>query len=329
MSTHPDKTNLKSPPPMRPDMTYEDWKKDIEFWSDITTIEAKKQGGSVFFVLQGKAKETVRAGVTREEMKAEDGLTKVLAALDALYLKDASTSSYSAYENFSRYRRPANVTISDYLLEFNIKYSKLKSYKMTLPDGVLAYYVLKCANLTEEQTNLCKATCSEMKLDPMIAQIKKVTSDAGKCDKPSQDITVQSQFYTAQSELYTGAEAGYDNEYPYYEEEYEAEADEGEGAEFDTYYAQQRHPGPQYQYRSRARRGGPWSQRGGATPPGPRLNAPDEYGNPTCCSFCGSTYHYVSKCPDAVKQAAARGRGTPTLRRPARRGSSGGRGGYI
>ena len=29
---------------------------------------------------------------------------------------------------------------------------------MELPEGVQAYYVLKCANLTDEQTNICKVT---------------------------------------------------------------------------------------------------------------------------------------------------------------------------
>lgn len=323
-------SNSKSPPVMRDDLTYEDWKLDVEIWSDFTELEASKHGSAVFLALVGKAQQTVRAGVTREEMKKDTGLKTVLDCLDSLYKKDEASSGYVAYEDFCEYRRPANVTIKDYMVEFNIKYAKLKTYSMELPDGVLAYYVLKCANLSDEQSNICKATCTVLKLADMKIQIERVTSAAGRADKPGSnkstpDITVQTQFYN-------DGENAYDDEYYYEEYDYDDAADESEGAECETYYAQPRQFAPQYQYRPRgARRGGPWSPRGSAMSSAPRLNTPDEFGNPTRCSFCRSTYHYVSQCPDAAKQTAGRGRGTPSFRRSGsgHRGMRGGRGGYI
>ena len=311
--------NFKSPPVMREDMTYEDWKSDVEIWSDFTDLEPEKKGSAVFLTLVGKSQQTVRAGVTRAEMKSAAGLQKVLTCLDELYKKDEASSGFSAYEDFSDYRRPAGVSIKDYLVEFNLKYSKLKAYKMELPEGVLAYYVLKCANLTDEQTNICKATCTDLKYSDMKKQIEKVTSNSGRADKHSQDISVQSQFYM-------------DGEVDYVDECY-YEGDHGvgtESAECDTYYV---HPGQstlQYQYRpGGSRRGMSFSQRGATMTSGPRLNTPDEFGNPTRCSFCKSTYHYVGQCPDAAKQAAVRGRGASTIWRPGRRGMRGGRGGYF
>ena len=35
--------NFKSPPVMREDMTYEDWKSDVEIWSDFTDLEPEKK----------------------------------------------------------------------------------------------------------------------------------------------------------------------------------------------------------------------------------------------------------------------------------------------
>ena len=265
--------NFKSPPVMREDMTYEDWKSDVEIWSDFTDLEPEKKGSAVFLTLVGKSQQTVRAGVTRAEMKSAAGLQKVLTCLDELYKKDEASSGFSAYEDFSDYRRPAGVSIKDYLVEFNLKYSKLKAYKMELPEGVLAYYVLKCASLTDEQTNICKATCTDLKYSDMKKQIEKVTSNSGRADKHSQDISVQSQFYM-------------DGEVDYVDECY-YEGDHGvgtESAECDTYYV---HPGQstlQYQYRpGGSRRGMSFSQRGATMTSGPRLNTPDEFGNPTRC----------------------------------------------
>lgn len=324
--------NFKGLPEMRDDLPYEDWRSDVEVWSDFTDMEAEKQGQAVFLTLVGKARQTVRAGVDRTTLKSSTGLSSVLSCLDKLYKKDESSCGYSAYEDFSDYRRPDDMSIKDYLVEFNIKYCKLKSYKMTLPDGVLAFYLLKCANLTNEQSNICKATCAELKYDDMKKQIERVTSSAGRSDKASLDVTVQPQFYNE-------VEDGYDQDYYYYDDsQYESEVTTGteqyDGPECETYYAQQRPTAPQYQYRPRgARRGGPLPPRSGAAASAPRLNTPDEYGNPTRCDFCRSTYHYVGQCPDAAKQAALKGRGAPSPRRPGRGGRGnymrGGRGNYI
>ena len=54
---------------------------------------------------------------------------------------------------------------------------------------------------------------------------------------------------------------------------------------------------------TKSRRGGSFSQWGATMTSGPHLNTPDEFGNPSRCSFCKSTYHYDRQCPDAAKQA--------------------------
>ena len=79
---------------MREGLSYEDWKSDIDIWSDFTDLAPEKQGGAVFLTLVGKAQQTVRAGVTRETMKSATGLADIIKCLDALYLKDAAHSGF-------------------------------------------------------------------------------------------------------------------------------------------------------------------------------------------------------------------------------------------
>lgn len=287
--------NFKSPPVMSEDITYEDWKSDVEIWSDVTDLADTKQGGAVFLSLAGnpKAQDTVRAGVTREEMKGSDGLEKVLKALDALFKKDATRSAFASYENFTKFRRSPDMNIEDYMVEFNIRYSKVKTLNMALPDGVLAYYVLECANLTEEQQNICRATCSTLKYDDMKEQILRVTSS----DKKSK---YESQFYSQEQNHYpdeSGATYPYPQQYaepPYeyqYENSYEPTPDD-ENSELNP-------PEPQNNevYYAPAR--------GGKAPPYrhpnsqfPRRNPPDEFGNPRKCSFCQSIFHMINDCHD-------------------------------
>ena len=324
------KLNFNSPPVMRDDLTYKEWRADLEIWSDFTELDAVKKGGAVFLTLTGKAQQTVRASVSRDKLKAQDGLNAVLVCLDKLYLKDETSSGFAAFEDFVSYRRPSDTSIQDFLIEFNLKQSRCASHKLKLPDGVLAYYLLKCANLSDEQANICKATCGSLTLADMQKQIERITSTAGRPDKSnsdSQNVTVHPQYYSVEDE----------EDYCYVEDSFDygvnAEG-EDEGNSCEAYYAQpSQHQNPNYRSNMPRRRVSWTRQPQGAQGTSlPRLNTPDEYGNPTRCSFCRSTYHYVGNCPDAAKHTAARGRGTPIYRRAGGRGRAArGRGGqpYI
>lgn len=281
---------------MREEISYSDWKKELLIWSDFTDLKVEQQGGALFLTLKGKARQIVLDGVTRAEMKTATGIKSVTDCLDKLFEKDENQSAYTAFDDFTNYRRNSTTSIDDYLVEFNLKHSKIKSHNMTLPEGVLAYYLLKCANLTEEQMNICRATCLVFTYDSMKTQIGKVTTTVGTSDSKNFDTTtnVQPQFYAAEYE-----------HYDYYADDHD-EPD-------NTYYTR-----PGY-YRSRP---------SPSTSQGAKLNPPDEFGNPSKCSFCHSIYHWVNDCLDASRATFSRGRGN---RRPTRggRGFRGGRPGAF
>lgn len=302
---------FKSPPTMRNDLPYIEWKQELEIWSDFTDLSAGRQGGALFLTLTGKARQAVLAGVSRLQLKSDNGVKEITDCLDELYLKDKSQSGFTAYEDFTNYRRPSHISIQDYLVEFNLKYSRLKTFDMKLPEGILAYYVLKCANLTEEQSNICRATCSSLTYKDMRSQIEKVTSNTNtSCADTShgeeQAMGVQTQFY--------GYEHVEDSD-PY-------EVDEDEDSPYDTFYSKNQSYRSQYAQPTTS----PSSSK-------PRLNPPDEFGNTTQCTFCHSTYHWRGRCPDAARSSSAPrrnawhrrpgrgrggqyGRGTPSYDRP-------------
>ena len=282
--------NLK-PPALTDEISYEDWKNDVEIWSDVTDLDATKQGGAVFLSLTGKAQATVRAGVTRDDMKSSTGLTKIIAALDALFKKDATRSALSTYEHFIKFRRNPDMSIEDFLVEFNIRYSKVKTLKMGLPDGVLAYYLLECANLTDEQQNICRATCDTLKFESMKEKILRVTTD--------KKTKYENQFYGHEHHTYHDEAAyAYPQQYPEPQYEYQNaqeyqtdhpaeeennEHSQAESCNNDVYFA---------------------PAQGGKTTPYrhpnsyPRYNRPDEFGNPSRCGFCKSIFHHIADCPD-------------------------------
>jgi hypothetical protein len=278
--------SYKNPPEMRDGLLYDDWKKELEIWCSFTDLEAKRQGPAIFLTLKGKARETVLAEVKPATLKTDDGVEKITIALDKLYKKNKSESAFTAFENFIKFKRPNSMSIKDYCIEFNLRLCKIKGHSMELPDGVLAYYLLSCANLTEDQTSLCRATCVNLTYDDMKTQIERISVPNESASSGFANIQVAAEHqYVAQYSQY------HDDSHYQYEEEHTGEEEEEVEVE-DTYYSR---PG--------AWSGTAYQSRSGRSPSTytakKQKNPLDEFGNPTPCRFCKSIYHWVDQCPDA------------------------------
>ena len=106
-----------------------------------------------------------------EELNAEDGVNKVISKLKEFYEKDAEQLAFDAYEKFEMFQRPVDMMIADYCNEFDIRYNVIKEKKMELPQGVLAYRLLKSANLSKEKQALIRATVNNLTYNDMKKQI--------------------------------------------------------------------------------------------------------------------------------------------------------------
>ena len=304
---------------MRDGLPYDDWKKELKIWCGFTDLDKKRQGPTLFLTPKGKARETVLAEVEADKLQAEDGVDKVTNALDKLYKRNDSESAFTAFENFIKFRRHSSMSITDYIIEFRL--SKIKSHKMDLPDGVLAYYLLQCANLTEDQTSLCRATCEKLTYENMKAQIGRVSvPSVTHAQRASSQVHVEPQYVT-QYKLHDDSPC-YDEE----ELDTPTDGDDEPVLPSDTYYS---HIRPSQGSKSmRAQEYSPPSQTR------KQKNPPDEFGNPNPCRFCKSIYHWVDRCPDVPADIKNSGRGAGHPRRyttHAYRGRGyrpGGRGGY-
>ena len=311
----------RPPPEMRKDLSYDDWKSDTKCWRLVCNLPKQTQGIELFLSLKGQAQSCVRAAVSVDDMNMPDGFEKVLAALDARYEKSKGQMAYQTIEDFITFRRPSAMMIEEYLGEFNLRVNKLKTHKMELPPAVLGFYLLNCANLSEEQASLCRATCNELSYDEMKKQIEKVIENSA---RPSNDsvnadrhteITPQFMARTQNQAEYHHNQADYyqyrDHDYQNYDneevpdahenEQYTEAAPECSQAESmqpttDAYYARggYNRGGRRFNsYQNNRGRGG-FHGRGGSN-----LNPPDASGNPSACSYCKSIYHWVDVCPDA------------------------------
>ena len=130
--------DIRTPPALREDIPFENWKKEISIWQRFTTLSPRKQALAIFLSLTGKAREAVLE-LDIDTLNTDDGVDRVLEQLDKLYLKDKLQLAYQAYDNFRKFKRPSEMPIADFVIEFDRLYNRAKAYKMELPDGILAY----------------------------------------------------------------------------------------------------------------------------------------------------------------------------------------------
>ena len=172
-------TRVKDPPVWQSGQSYEDYKKEIKVWQLLKSATDIEEGPLLFRALSGKAKEAANE-LSIAEIGAKDGLKSILDKLDTLYEAEKNQRIYTELEGSEKFKRSSSMTMKDYLIEFERRHAKLKNDNSVYPDGVLAYKVLRGANLSSDHANLCKVTIDTGKWSyaNVKAQIMKIFSDA-------------------------------------------------------------------------------------------------------------------------------------------------------
>ena len=187
-SYNPDKV----PPPLSDSASYQDWRKIVDLWGKFTSCPKEKQGMAVIFTLKASDQKKV-LNLSTEVICGETGLESVLKRLDELYLEDETLEMYSALEDFESYKRVSSSPINDFLIDFELKYDKIKSHGITYPEELLGFRLLKAANLPATDEKLAKAT-SDLKYPTMKAQLKRLFSEKkGLHTPPIEEINYQEE----------------------------------------------------------------------------------------------------------------------------------------
>lgn len=265
----------KNPPLLSKSSLYSDWKKKVNIWSSFTTLEKKKHGAAVLLTLDGSAEEAVLE-LELEIINSDDGLEKVLEKLDKLYLKDTTLEKFEALDKFDTYKRTSETSIQEHIHQFEKLYFKLKSHGTTISEDLLAYKLLKSANLSKQDEKLAKGTVTELTLISMKAQLKKIFPDKESLSQASNSLQVH--------EI---------NEVTY-------ENIDNDGC-YPTYFAG-RHSNQDYQrYAQRRTQTNQQPMKRYSSVPSSK-NPPSRTGQISRCRICESIYHWAADCPDKKHQ---------------------------
>ena len=170
--------SYKTPPSLGPDTIYETWKNELEVWRLITDVKPEKQALAVTISLTGqtraKALETDVA-----QLNTGDGMSILLTALDTLFLQDEVDLAYTAwYSDFERLRNGEDMSMGDFIIEYERRYNICSEYKMEYPDSVLALKLLDNAGLSEKERQLVLTAASDRKFSSMKSALKRIFGDS-------------------------------------------------------------------------------------------------------------------------------------------------------
>ena len=147
--------NSKTLPTLLKAKNYQDWLKLIKNWRKFTDLSKERQGPAIVLSLENEALDAVLE-LEEEQISSENGVDVIINRLDRIYKKDETLENYRALEAFETFKRPNNMKICEYLSQFEKLYNKTKSYGTQMSDNLLAYRLLKSANLPELHEQMVK-----------------------------------------------------------------------------------------------------------------------------------------------------------------------------
>ena len=161
------------PPKLMDDTHFESWKKDIEIWCKLTDIPAPKRALAIHLSLTGRAR-IASSEMEIAELEHDDGVKNLMIKLDGIFLSDKGRRQFASFNGLYNFRRLEEVSISDFVGEFEHKYYEFTRQGMQLPDPVMAFMLLASCNLSESETQLVMSAISDVTYDIMKSTIKRV-----------------------------------------------------------------------------------------------------------------------------------------------------------
>ena len=168
--------SLKIPVPIYdPNKNYELFKNELLLWAQVCNLDDKKKGGAVALALPNTDKCSLRTTILEklslDELTSQDGLTKLITELDSLLGKDDLEDALSKFEEFEDYSRKSE-NVKEYIRVFDSKYTKVKNLGVKLPESVLAFKLLRNANISSEDKKLVMTGMDYSKKDDLYTDAK-------------------------------------------------------------------------------------------------------------------------------------------------------------
>ena len=134
---------------------YELWKLQTQAWTVVTELSKEKQAVAVALNLpeddKRKIKEKVFGELELDELNSENGMGVLFEFLDKYLLEDELMNRWNKFEDFEKFERKPGQNIREYVADFDLKFRKLEKLHIKLPPEILAFKLLRNANLSKQE----------------------------------------------------------------------------------------------------------------------------------------------------------------------------------
>ena len=292
-------TTKRLPPGLLDCVDYEHYKHELEAWKKLTDLPKKKQAFDIALSLPldkddpdgRKIRSQVFENVKIEDLEKDDGVPTLITYMDGLLKKEDIADAADKYDDFEDLKRGPSDKINDYITDFDLKYNRLVKLDIKISSVVLAFKLLKGANITHNEKLLVLSGMNYGEKDTLYDQAKKslkkfLGSTAGDGANSSSSTTpavkLEPTFLADHEEALVAA--GYVHQSKLQWKGYSHNRGRG----------QWRGPG-----------GGAGGSRGAYNGAGRgvkkerKVNPNGSDGKPMLCISCGSYRHLMANCPDS------------------------------
>ena len=168
--------NLISIPTLTGSTNYELWKLQTQAWTVVTELSKEKQAVAVALSLpeddKRKIQEKVFGELELDVLNSENGMGVLFEFLDRYLLEDELMNSWNKFEDFEKFERKHGQNIREYVADFDLKFRKLEKIHVKLPSEILAFKLLRNANLSKHERMLVLTGVNFAEKEKMYRQTK-------------------------------------------------------------------------------------------------------------------------------------------------------------
>ena len=118
-------------------------------WRTVCGYAKKEQTTVVLlqFLNENKKAEKAVSKLTVTDLNVDDGLENLLEKLDSTFKMEKTQESYNVYKDFNKFQQLEDVSINDYILEFEHLNDRMIQFDLKLPDNIICLKLLESVSL--------------------------------------------------------------------------------------------------------------------------------------------------------------------------------------
>ena len=160
-------------PPHFSSKNFEIYKLELLAWSEVTEISKSKQAIVITLsITDNDIRENIFTQLSLDDLKQENGPYCLIQFLDSFLGKDEITDTVEKYEDFENLQRADNQSITEFITCFELKYMKLEKRKIKLTPEILAFQLIRKANISKEMRMLVLTGINFAEREKMYEQSK-------------------------------------------------------------------------------------------------------------------------------------------------------------